>query len=275
MAIRILKANTPGTRWMTIPSFDEITKSKPEKSLIEPLRGSGGRNTNGHITSRHRGGGHKRFYRIIDFKRDKHGIDARVIAIEYDPNRSARIALVQYKDGAKRYIIAPDGLKVGEVITAGPQAEIKIGNAMPLANIPVGTFIHNVEMRRGKGGQMGRSAGTSIHLMSKEGKFAQLRLPSGEIRNVPSECYAVVGVVGNLDHENISVGKAGRSRWLGIRPQSRGVVQNPCDHPHGGGEGKSPQGNPHPVSPWGWHTKGKKTRHHKLQSEKFIVKHRK
>ena len=275
MAIRILKANTPGTRWMTIPTFEEITKSKPEKALIEALNRTGGRNTNGHITSRHRGGGHKRFYRIIDFKREKHGIEARVTAIEYDPNRSARIALVQYTDGAKRYIIAPDGLKVGETINAGPHAEIKVGNALPLSDIPVGTFVHNVEMRRGKGGQLGRSAGVSIQLMAKEGKYAQLRLPSGEIRNVPSECYGVIGVVSNVDHENISVGKAGRSRWLGIRPQSRGVVMNPVDHPHGGGEGKSPQGNPHPVSPWGWHTKGQKSRRHKLHSEKYIIKHRK
>jgi large subunit ribosomal protein L2 len=275
MAIRILKPNTPGTRWMTVPSFDEITKSKPEKSLIEPLKSSGGRNTNGHITSRHRGGGHKRFYRIIDFKRDKRGMDAKVVAIEYDPNRSARIALLQYKDGEKRYIIAPDGIKVGEVVASGPQAEIKVGNAMPLANIPVGTFVHNVEFRAGKGAQIARSAGSSIQLMAKEGAYAQLRLPSGEIRNFPQECYATVGMVSNTDHENISVGKAGRSRWLGIRPQSRGVVQNPVDHPHGGGEGKSPQGNPHPVSPWGWHTKGKKTRHHKLKSNKFIVKRRK
>ena len=275
MAIRILKPTTPGTRWMTVPSFDEITKSKPEKSLIEPLKSSGGRNTNGHITSRHRGGGHKRFYRIIDFKRDKRGMDAKVVAIEYDPNRSARIALLQYKDGEKRYIIAPDGLKVGEVLASGPQAEIKVGNAMPLANIPVGTFVHNVEFRAGKGAQIARSAGASIQMMAKEGAYAQLRLPSGEIRNFPQECYATVGMVSNTDHENISVGKAGRSRWLGIRPQSRGVVQNPVDHPHGGGEGKSPQGNPHPVSPWGWHTKGKKTRHHKLKSNKFIVKRRK
>jgi large subunit ribosomal protein L2 len=275
MAIRILKPNTPGTRWMTVPSFDEITKSKPEKSLIEPLKSSGGRNTNGHITSRHRGGGHKRFYRRIDFKRDKREMDAKVIAIEYDPNRSARIALLQYKDGEKRYIIAPDGLKVGEVVASGPQAEIKVGNAMPLANIPVGTFVHNVEFRAGKGAQIARSAGASIQMMAKEGAYAQLRLPSGEIRNFPQECYATVGMVSNADHENISVGKAGRSRWLGIRPQSRGVVQNPVDHPHGGGEGKSPQGNPHPVSPWGWHTKGKKTRHHKLKSNKFIVKRRK
>ena len=275
MGIRILKPTTPGTRWMTIPTFEEITKSKPEKSLLEPLKGSGGRNTNGHITSRHRGGGHKRFYRIIDFKRDKIGMDAKVQSIEYDPNRSARIALVMYKDGEKRYIIAPDGIKVGEVIASGGDVEIKVGNAMPLQNIPIGTFVHNVELRRGKGGQIGRSAGTSLQLMSKEGKLAQMRLPSGEIRNIPSECFATIGVVSNVDHENISIGKAGRSRWMGIRPQSRGVVQNPVDHPHGGGEGKSPQGNPHPVSPWGWHTKGKKTRHHKLRSDKFIVKRRK
>jgi large subunit ribosomal protein L2 len=275
MGIRILKPMTPGTRWMTIPTFEEITKTKPEKSLLEPLRKTGGRNTNGHITSRHRGGGHKRFYRIIDFKRNKTGMDAKVLSIEYDPNRSGRIALVQYKDGEKRYILAPEGLKVGELICSGPQAEIKVGNAMPLANIPVSTFVHNIELRPGKGAQLARSAGASVQLMAKEGKFVQLRLPSGEIRNFPAECLATIGVVSNLDHENISVGKAGRSRWLGIRPQSRGVVQNPVDHPHGGGEGKSPQGNPHPVSPWGWHTKGKKTRHHKLASNKYIVKRRK
>jgi len=275
MSIRKIKPNTPGTRWMTISSFDEITKSKPEKSLTEPLRKSGGRNTNGHITSRHRGGGHKRCYRLIDFKRNKIGMEARVEAIEYDPNRTSRIALLQYKDGEKRYIIAPDGLKVGEKITSGPQSEIKVGNAMPISNIPVGTYIHNVEIRAGRGGQVARSAGSSIHLMAKEGNYAQLKMPSGEIRNVQLVCYATIGVVSNIDHENISIGKAGRSRWLGIRPQSRGVVQNPCDHPHGGGEGKSPQGNPHPVSPWGWHTKGKKTRHKKLKSDKFIVKRRK
>lgn len=275
MSIRKIKPNTPGTRWMTISSFDEITKSKPEKSLTEPLRKSGGRNTNGHITSRHRGGGHKRCYRLIDFKRNKIGMEARVEAIEYDPNRTSRIALLQYKDGEKRYIIAPDGLKAGEKITSGPQSEIKVGNAMPISNIPVGTYIHNVEIRAGRGGQVARSAGSSIHLMAKEGNYAQLKMPSGEIRNVQLVCYATIGVVSNIDHENISIGKAGRSRWLGIRPQSRGVVQNPCDHPHGGGEGKSPQGNPHPVSPWGWHTKGKKTRHKKLKSDKFIVKRRK
>lgn len=275
MGIRKLKPNTSGTRWMSVPTFEEITKARPEKSLLEPIKQSGGRNTNGHITSRHRGGGHKRFYRIIDFKRDKIGMEAKVASIEYDPNRTARIALVQYKDGERRYIIAPDGLKVGEVIASGPQSEIKVGNAMPLLNIPVGTFIHNVELRLGKGGQIARSAGASIQLMAKEGKYAQLRMPSGEIRNVLLECCATIGVVSNLEHENISIGKAGRSRWLGIRPQSRGVAQNPVDHPHGGGEGKSPQGNPHPVSPWGWHTKGKKTRHKKLKSDKLIIKRRK
>jgi large subunit ribosomal protein L2 len=260
---------------MSVAGFEEITKRRPEKSLIEPLRKSGGRNNTGRITSRHRGGGHKRFYRAIDFKRNKFGLDAKVIAIEYDPNRSARLALLQYPDGERRYIIAPDGIKVGEALRSGPDAEIKAGNALPLAGIPAGTFVHSVEIRPGKGAQIARSAGVSVQLMAKEGKFAQLRLPSGEIRNVPAECLATIGTVGNADHENISVGKAGRSRWLGIRPQSRGVVMNPVDHPHGGGEGKSPQGNPHPVSPWGWHTKGKKTRWRKNPSSKFIVKRRK
>jgi large subunit ribosomal protein L2 len=275
MALRKLKPVTPGTRWMSVSSFDEVTKKRPEKALLEPLKKSGGRNNTGRITSRHRGGGHKRFYRIIDFKRDKIGMDSKVVAIEYDPNRSARIALLQFADGEKRYIIAADGVKVGEMLRSGSDSEIKVGNAMPLANIPPGTFVHNIEMRPGKGGQMARSAGASVQLMAKEGKFAQLRLPSGEIRNVHAECFATIGMVSNADHENISIGKAGRSRWLGIRPQSRGVVMNPVDHPHGGGEGKSPQGNPHPVSPWGWHTKGKKTRWRKNPSSKYIVKRRK
>jgi len=274
MAIRKFKPVTPGTRWLSVAAFDEITKSRPEKALIEPLRKSGGRNNTGRITSRHRGGGHKRFYRVIDFKRNKFGMDAKVTAIEYDPNRSSRIALLQYADGERKYIIAPDGVKPGDVLRSGPDAEIRAGNALPLSGIPAGTFVHNVEMRPGKGAQLARSAGMSIQLMAKEGKFAQLRLPSGEIRNVPAECLATIGSVGNADHENISVGKAGRSRWLGIRPQSRGVVMNPVDHPHGGGEGKSPQGNPHPVSPWGWHTKGKKTRWRKKPSSKYIVKRR-
>ena len=275
MAIRKLKPTSAGTRWMSVSAFDEITKTRPEKGLIEPLKKSGGRNNTGRITSRHRGGGHKRFYRVIDFKRDKRGMDARVMAVEYDPNRSSRIALLQYADGERRYIIAPDGVKVGEVLRSGADAEIKNGNTMPLANIPAGTFVHNIELRPGRGGQLARSAGMAVQLMAKEGAFAQLRLPSGEVRNVPALCRATIGTVGNADHENISVGKAGRSRWLGIRPQSRGVVMNPVDHPHGGGEGKSPQGNPHPVSPWGWHTKGKKTRKHKKPSSKYIVKRRK
>lgn len=274
MAIRKLKPVTPGTRWMSVPAFDEITKTVPEKSLIEILKKTGGRNNTGRITSRHRGGGHKRFYRIVDFKRDKFDIEANVTAIEYDPNRSARIALLTYKDGEKRYILAPDGLKVGEVIVSGPNSEIKAGNALPLANIPVGSFIHNVELKPGKGGQIARSAGVSIQLMAKEADYVQVKLPSGEIRKIQAKCYATLGSVGNIDHENISLGKAGRSRWLGIRPQSRGVVQNPVDHPHGGGEGKSPQGNPHPVSPWGWHTKGKKSRKVKKLSSKYIIKRR-
>jgi len=275
MAIRKLKPVTPGTRWASVPAFTEITKTRPEKSLIEPLRKSGGRNNTGRITSRHRGGGHKRFYRVIDFKRDKKGMDAKVTAIEYDPNRSSRIALLQYADGERRYIIASDGVKVGDVLRSGADAEIRTGNAMPLANIPAGTFVHNVELRPGKGAQVARSAGMAVQLMAKEGKFAQLRMPSGEVRSISLDCMAVIGGVGNADHENLSVGKAGRSRWLGIRPQSRGVVMNPVDHPHGGGEGKSPQGNPHPVSPWGWHTKGKKTRKTKKPSSKYIVKRRK
>ncbi len=275
MAIRKMKPATPGTRWMSIQGFGEITKTRPEKSLIEPRKRSGGRNNTGRITSRHRGGGHKQFYRIIDFKRDKSGMDAKVAAIEYDPNRNCRIALVQYADGERRYILAAEGIKPGDVLRSGPDAEIKPGNAMPLGNIPAGTFVHNIEMRPGKGGQMARSAGMAVQLMAKEGKFAQLRLPSGEVRNVLAACMATIGSVGNAEFENVSIGKAGRSRWLGIRPQSRGVVMNPVDHPHGGGEGKSPQGNPHPVSPWGWHTKGKKTRKHKKPSSKYIVKRRK
>lgn len=274
MGIRKFEPTTPGTRWMSVSTFEEITKSKPEKSLLRPLHKTGGRNNNGHITSRHRGGGHKRFYRVIDFKRNKVGVEAKVAAIEYDPNRSARIALLYYKDGEKRYMLAPDGLKVGEMLVSGPTAEIKVGNAMPMANIPVGSFVHNVELLPGRGGQIARSAGASAYLMAKEGDVVQLKMPSGEIRNVRAVCYATVGVVSNLEHENVIIGKAGRSRWMGIRPQSRGVVMNPVDHPHGGGEGKSPQGNPHPVSPWGWHTKGKKTRKPKKQSSKYIVKRR-
>ncbi len=275
MGLKKLKPATPATRFYTVSTFEEVTKTKPEKALIAPLKSSGGRNNQGRITSRHRGGSHKKFYRIIDFKRDKVGIDAKVAAIEYDPNRNARIALLHYVDGEKRYIISPDGLKVGDVVQTGEKAEIKIGNAIPLKNVPVGTTVHNVELKHGKGAQLARSAGNSIQLAAKEGDFATLRLPSGEMRMVRADCMATIGVVSNAEFENISWGKAGRMRWLGLRPQSRGVVMNPVDHPHGGGEGKSPQGNPHPVSPWGWKTKGLKTRKRKKQSSKYIVKRRK
>ena len=275
MGLKKLKPMTPATRFYTVSAFEEVTKTKPEKALIAPLKSTGGRNNQGRITSRHRGGAHKKFYRIIDFKRDKVGIDAKVAAIEYDPNRNARIALLHYVDGEKRYIISPEGLKVGDVVQTGPQAEIKIGNAMPLKNVPVGTTIHCVELKPGKGAQLARSAGNAIQLAAKEGQFATLKLPSGEMRLVRAECMATIGVVSNAEFENISWGKAGRMRWLGLRPQSRGVVMNPVDHPHGGGEGKSPQGNPHPVSPWGWKTKGMKTRKRKKLSSKYIVKRRK
>ena len=276
MAIRKLKPRTPATRFYSISTFEEITKQKPEKNLLEPLKSSGGRNNMGRITSRHRGGGHKRNYRIIDFKRDKRA-PGKIASIEYDPNRSARIALVEYPDGDKRYVLAPDGINVGQTIQAGPDAEIQTGNAMPLNNVPVGTFVHNVEMIPGKGGQLGRSAGNSLQLMAKEGDFATLKLPSGEVRKLPLQCYATVGVVGNPDHENISLGKAGRSRWLGIRPQTRGMAMNPVDHPMGGGEGRSKSGGgwQHPESPWGKYAKGLKTRKRKKQSNKYIVKRRK
>jgi large subunit ribosomal protein L2 len=268
---------TPATRFYSISTFEEITKKKPEKSLIGPKKSSGGRNNLGRITSRHRGGGHKRLYRVIDFRRDKHGIDAKVAAIEYDPNRSARIALLHYRDGEKRYIIAPDGLKVGSLVSAGPDAEVQVGNSMPLANIPVGTFVHNVELRPRKGGQIGRSAGNSLQLMAKEGDVVTLKLPSGEMRKFFANCYATVGAVGNADHENISLGKAGRSRWLGVRPQTRGMAMNPVDHPMGGGEGRSKSGGgwQHPESPWGQYAKGLKTRKRKNLSNKYIVKRRK
>jgi large subunit ribosomal protein L2 len=268
---------TPATRYYSISSFQEITKTTPEKSLLEPLKKSAGRNNKGRITSRHRGGGHKRMYRVIDFKRDKIGIPGRVDAIEYDPNRSARIALIVYPDGDKRYILAPDGLKVGEAIESGPSSEIKAGNTLPLQNIPVGTFVHNVELKMGKGGQLARSAGNAAQLTAKEGEYASLRLPSGEVRLVRLACRATIGTVGNTDHENISYGKAGRSRWLGIRPQSRGMAMNPVDHPMGGGEGRSKSGGgrQHPVSPWGQIAKGLKTRKKKNQSNKYIIKRRK
>jgi large subunit ribosomal protein L2 len=273
MAIRILKPMTPGTRWMTVSTFEEITKSKPEKALLEPLRKSGGRNTNGHITSRHRGGGHKRFYRVIDFKRRRFGVNAKVTAIEYDPNRSARIALIQYIDGEKSYIIAPDGLKVGDKVMSGPEAEISPGNVLPLRNIPVGTTVSCIEMKPGKGAQLGRSAGSSIQLMAREGGRAILRLPSSEVRYVQVECRAMIGQVSNTDQINQSIGKAGRMRWMGIRPTVRGVAMNPVDHPHGGGEGRT-SGGRHPVTPWGKPTKGYKTRWRRNPTSRNIIRRR-
>lgn len=273
MAIKSFKPYSAGRRFMTVASFDEITTDKPERSLVERLLEHAGRNNQGRMTVRHQGGGHKRLYRIIDFKRNKDGIVATVATIEYDPNRSARIALLNYADGEKRYIIAPNGLKVGDKIMSGPDADIKVGNALPLKNIPVGTLIHNIEMKIGKGGQLVRSAGGSAQLMAKEDDYALLRLPSGELRKVHVNCKATIGQVSNLEHENITVGKAGRSRWLGIRPANRGVAMNPCDHPHGGGEGRSPVGRKHPVTPWGKDAAGGKTRKSK-PSDRLIVKRR-
>ncbi len=274
MGIRKLNPVTPGTRFMSVPTFEEITKTTPEKSLTVSLKKSGGRNNLGRVTSRHRGGGHKRKYRIIDFKRDKFGVPAKVFSIEYDPNRSARIALLHYADGEKRYIIAPDGLKVGDTVQSGPGSEIKVGNALKLKDIPLGSFVHNVELKPGKGGQLGRSAGASLQLMAREGNYATLKMPSGEIRMVHVECMATYGTVGNAEHLNISIGKAGRSRWLGKRPHTRGVAMNPVDHPMGGGEGKT-SGGGHPVSPWGQPAKGLKTRKKKKDSNKYIVRRRK
>lgn len=273
MAIKSFKPYSAGRRFMTVASFDEITTDKPEKSLLEPLKKNGGRNQQGRLTVRHRGGGHKRRYRIIDFKRTKDDMAATIMTIEYDPNRSARIALVQYEDGEKRYIIAPNGIKVGDKIYSGPESDIKPGNCLPLANIPVGTMIHCVEIKIGKGAQLVRSAGASAQLMAKDGDYALLRMPSGELRKIHINCRAVIGEVGNLEHENITIGKAGRSRWLGIRPANRGVAMNPIDHPHGGGEGRSPVGRKHPVTKWGKCAMGTKTRH-KKPSDKFIVKRR-
>ena len=248
---------------MTVLTFEEITKKEPEKSLVKTLKSTGGRNVYGRITARHRGGGHKRKYRIIDFKRDKDNIPAKVAAIEYDPNRSANIALLHYVDGEKRYILAPLGLKVGDIVESGTNVDIKPGNALPLERIPLGTIIHNIEMKAGKGGQLVRAAGASAQLMAKEGDYAHLRLPSGEVRLVRKECRATIGQVGNLDHENISIGKAGRSRWLGKRPHVRGSAMNPVDHPHGGGEGKAPIGRKSPVTPWGKPTLGYKNQEEK------------
>jgi len=274
MGIKKLKPVTPGTRFKSNYTFEEITKSTPEKSLTVSLRKSGGRNNLGRITARHIGGGHKRRYRIIDFKRNKHGIAAKVFSIEYDPNRSARIALLHYADGEKRYIIAPNGLKVGDNISSGSGSEISVGNTLPLKEMPLGSFVHNVEIKPGKGGQLGRSAGSSLQLMAKEGNFAQLKMPSGEVRMININCLATYGMVGNSEHENISLGKAGRSRWLGKRSYVRGVAMNPVDHPMGGGEGKT-SGGGHPVSPWGQKSKGLKTRKRKNSSNKYIIKRRK
>ena len=275
MAIKKFKPTTPGRRGMSVLVYDEITKKEPERSLVEILPNKAGRNMQGRLTSRHRGGGHKRKYRIIDFKRDKDGIPAKVAAIEYDPNRTANIALLHYADGEKRYILAPYGLKVGDLVESGENADIKVGNALPLSKIPVGTMVHNIELVPGKGGQMARSAGAAAQLMAREGGFATLRLPSGEMRMVHEECRATIGQVGNLDHENVVIGKAGRSRWMNRRPHVRGVVMNPIDHPHGGGEGKSPIGMPSPVTPWGKPTLGYKTRKKNKASNKYIVKRRK
>ncbi len=273
MAIKSYKPTSPGRRFQTVLDFEEITRKRPEKRLLIPLKKSGGRNVYGRITSRYIGGGHKRRYRRIDFHREKIDIPSRVAAIEYDPNRSARLALLHYADGEKRYILAPHSLKVGEMVMAGAGADIKPGNALPLRNIPLGTLIHNVELKRGKGAQIIRSAGSSGQLMAKEGKYAHIKLPSGEVRLVHVDCYATVGQVGNLDHENISLGKAGRTRWLGRNPRVRGVAMNPVDHPLGGGEGKS-SGGRNPVTPWGVPTRGYKTRQNKA-TDRFIIKRRK
>lgn len=273
MPLKKFKPTTPGLRFKAISTFEEITKNKPERSLIVTLKKKGGRNNYGRITCRYRGGGSKRYYRIIDFKRDKLNIPAKVAAIEYDPNRSTRIALLNYADGEKSYILAPLELKVGDSVMAGQEVEIKPGNAMPLAKVPLGTMIHNVEIRRGKGGQIARSAGGMAQVVAKEGEYGHLRLPSGEIRLVRLECFGTIGQLSNIDHENISFGKAGRTRWLGRRPRNRGVAMNPVDHPMGGGEGKS-SGGRHPTTPWGKATKGLKTRKRKL-SDRWIVKRRK
>lgn len=272
MAIKSYKPYTPSRRYITNPTFEEITRKSPEKSLLEPKTRISGRNNDGHITMRRRGGGHKRHYRVVDFKRDKKGIPAKVAAIEYDPNRSCRIALLNYADGEKKYIIAPDNLAVGTNILSGEEAEVQVGNALPLKKMPVGTQIHNVELTKGKGGQIARSAGASVQLMAKEGRLATLRMPSGEMRHVDVDCYATVGMVGNVEHKNIVLGKAGKTRYLGRRPKVRGSAMNPVDHPHGGGEGKS-KGGRHPVSPWGQPTKGYKTRRNK-RTQSFIVKRR-
>lgn len=275
MPIKSFKPTSPGRRQMTVSTFEEITKVEPEKSLTRILKKHSGRNNQGRITVRHRGGGHKRLFRMIDFKRDKDGVPAKVVSIEYDPNRSANIALLSYADGEKRYILAPNGLAVGQTVVSGPEADIKIGNALALKDIPVGSILHNIELKPQKGAQLVRSAGGSAQLMAKEGNYASIRMPSGEVRLIHVNCKATIGQVGNHDHENITIGKAGRSRWKGIRPENRGVVMNPVDHPHGGGEGRSPIGRKNPVTPWGKPAIGGKTRKKKNPTDKFIVKPRK
>jgi len=273
MALKTFKPTSPSRRNMTMSTFEEITRTDPERSLLRPLTKKAGRNNDGRLSVRHKGGGHKRMFRVIDFKRNKDGIPARVASIEYDPNRSANIALLFYQDGLKTYILAPNGLQVDQMVVSGTDADIKVGNTLPLQNIPVGTLVHNIEMKPGKGAQMVRSAGGSAQLMAKEGSYATLRLPSGEMRMIRIECRATIGQVGNLDHENINIGKAGRSRWLGIRPTVRGSVMNPCDHPHGGGEGRNSIGR-NPCTPWGKPALGAKTRKKKNSSNRFIVKRR-
>lgn len=273
MPTKVYKPTSPGRRGMSVSTFEEVTRTRPEKSLLRPLKKQAGRNFRGKITVRHRGGGHKRRYRLIDFKRDKFGVPGRVDSIEYDPNRSARIALVVYADGDKRYILAPLGLKVGDMIMSGAQAEVRLGNALPISNIPVGTTIHNIELHVGKGGQLVRAAGASAQLLAKEGRYAHIRLPSGEVRLVSVQCMATIGQVGNTEHGNITLGKAGRKRWLGIRPTVRGTAMDPNSHPHGGGEGRSPIGMPGPKSPWGKPTLGYKTRRNKA-TDKWIVRRR-
>jgi len=273
MGVKKYKPTTPGQRGMTGSTFEEITKTRPERALLKPLRKKGGRNMYGRITVRHRGGGHKRQIRIVDFKRKKHSIPARVAAIEYDPNRTARLALLFYADGEKRYIIAPLDVRVGDTVMSGPSAEVRPGNSLPISNIPIGTMVHNIELKEGRGGQLVRAAGGAAQLLAKEGDYAQVRLPSGEVRLVRQACYATIGQVGNLDHGNIKLGKAGRKRHLGFRPAVRGSAMSPRDHPHGGGEGRSPIGMPGPKSPWGKPTLGYKTRHNK-RTDKYIVRRR-
>lgn len=274
MGIKKYRPTSPGRRNMSVNTYEEVTKQEPERSLLAPLKKKAGRNVYGRITVRHQGGGAKRNYRIIDFKRSKDGVPAKVAGIEYDPNRSANIALLHYADGEKRYILAPLNLKVGQTVVSGADADIVVGNCLPLANIPVGTMVHNIELKAGKGGQMARSAGSSAQLMAKENNYATLRLPSGEMRMVRLECRATIGVVGNLDHQNVRIGKAGRKRHMGIRPTVRGSVMNPNDHPHGGGEGRAPVGRPGPVTPWGKPALGYKTRKKKKDSDKYIVRRR-